>query len=99
MTRDEVGPIVLAAVSLAAEAIAKTTGASIPALTEDLRAIGDIPNFDSVLSEDVAGEIFEALGLPPELDENPFIDENRAATLGETIDKFLDLVNSRQKDK
>jgi hypothetical protein len=73
-------------------AVVQAIGAPMPALTPDLRPIGALPNFDSVLAEDTTVEIFGALGLDEDHDINPFVKPNRAATLGEVVDTLYALV-------
>lgn len=82
MKRSEVERIVTEVLVAVVEAV----GAATPKLVPNLRPIGALPNFDSVLAEDTTVEIFEKLGLAEDHDINPFVKGNRAATFAEVVD-------------
>jgi len=88
MKRSEVASVVTEVLVAVVEAV----GAATPTLAPDLRPIGTLPNFDSVLAEDTTVEIFEKLGLDEDHDINPFVKGNRAASLAEVIDTLHSLV-------
>lgn len=88
MTRAELQKVVTDVLLAVVEAV----GASPPELNDTIRPIGTLPNFDSILAEDTTVELFERLGLDPQLDVNPFIAGSRAASVAEVVDKLYDLV-------
>ena len=62
-------------------------GATAPAFTDSMQPIGALPKFCSVLAEDTTADIFIRLGLPHNLDVNPFYIKNkRACSLSEIVD-------------
>jgi hypothetical protein len=88
MTRNEVCAIVIDMLAAAEQAI----GVSIPPITEATTPVGDLPMFDSVVAEDLIGDIYQRLGLDASIDENPFIVERRARTVGYVTDRLCALL-------
>lgn len=68
-------------------------GVTAPPYTDDLRPIGALPKFDSILAEDTTVDIFIRLGLPSHDDINPFFIKNkRACSLSEVVDTLCALL-------
>jgi hypothetical protein len=88
MTRDDIKSVVVEALT----GVVAAVGAPMPPLDEDMTPIGALPNFDSILAEDTTVELFTRLGLEADLDVNPFINADRAATLAEVVDRLHALV-------
>ena len=88
MTRANVHSVVIDVLLAVVEAI----GATPPPIDDHTRPIGTLPNFDSILAEDTTVELFERLGLAADLDVNPFVIADRAATVGEVVDKLYSLL-------
>jgi hypothetical protein len=84
MTREDIKSVV---VEVLTEVVA-AVGADMPPLDDDTKPIGALPNFDSILAEDTTVVVFTRLGLEADLDVNPFIKDERAATLGEVVDQL-----------
>lgn len=62
-------------------------GVTPPPFTDDMRPIGALPKFDSILAEDTTVDIFIRLGLPETADVNPFYLKNkRACSVTEIVD-------------
>lgn len=89
MTRDEIKAIVVDILTTVVEAV----GAPVPPIDDDTKPIGTLPNFDSILAEDTTVEVFVRLGLSADLDVNPFIKSDRAATVAEVVDQLHALVD------
>lgn len=70
-------------------------GATPPAIiTEGTTPIGDLPMFDSILAEDTTVEIFRRFGLQADVDENPFIVNRKACTVGQVVDRVCSLLEA-----
>jgi len=68
-------------------------GATAPSFTDDMRPIGALPKFDSILAEDTTVDIFIRLGLPENADVNPFYIKNkRACSVTEIVEALHALV-------
>ena len=75
------------------EKVMTALGATAPPYTDDMRPIGALPNFCSILAEDTTVDIFIRLGLPPDADVNPFfIKTKRACTLSEIVETLHGLM-------
>jgi hypothetical protein len=75
------------------EKVMAAIGATAPPYTDDMRPIGALPNFDSILAEDTTVDIFIRFGLPPDDDINPFfIKSKRACSLSEIVDTLHGLL-------
>lgn len=88
MTREDIRAVVVEILTAVVDAV----GGVMPLLEDDTKPIGALPNFDSILAEDTTVEVFTRLGLAAELDVNPFITDDRAATLAEVVDQLHTLV-------
>jgi len=89
MTHDDIKSVVVEVLT----GVVAAVGAPMPPLDDDTKPIGALPNFDSILAEDTTVEVFTRLGLQADLDVNPFIKDDRAATLAEVVDQLHELVN------
>lgn len=75
------------------EKVMAALGAIAPPYTDEMQPVGDLPNFDSLLSEDTTADIFIRLGLGPDADINPFYIKNkRACSLSEIVETLHGLV-------
>lgn len=84
MTCDDIKSIVVEVLT----GVVAAVGAPMPPLDNDTKPIGTLPSFDSILAEDTTGEVFIRLGLEADLDVNPFIKDDRAATLAEVVNQL-----------
>lgn len=89
MTRDEIRAIVIEMLGAAEQAMGVPTP---PPITEATTPVGDLPMFDSVVAEDLIGDIYQRLGLDASIDENPFIVDRQARTVGYVTDRLCALL-------
>ena len=88
MTREDIESVVVEVLT----GVVAAVGAEMPPLDDDTKPIGTLPHFDSVLAEDTTVEVFRLLGLDADLDVNPFIKDERPATLREVVGRLYSLV-------
>jgi len=71
-------------------------GATAPPFADEMRPIGALPKFDSILAEDTTVDTCIRLGLPDNADVNPFYIKNKRACslteIVETLHALLDKV-------
>lgn len=91
MNRDDIRALVVEVLT----GVVAAVGAPLPTLHDDTKLIGGLPSFDSILAEDTTVEIFTRLELDAELNVNPFIANDRAATLAEVVDQLHSLLSDK----
>ena len=92
MTFAEVRSIVL---EVLAEVQTAISDAPIP-VTDATRPIGEIPMFDSILSEDTTVTLLQRLGVTANDAPNPFIVAGQAARVGQVVQALSALVGATE---
>lgn len=88
MKKSEVKAVVVGVLQEVVDAI----GVKAPPFKDDMRPIGALPHFDSILAEDTTVQLFQRFGLESNDDVNPFVRNRRACTLTEVVDSLHALV-------